>query len=46
MAEMLGYLSKGQLKLTIGGVFSLEQAAEVHRLLQSRQTKGKLILKP
>ncbi|MGV2939056.1 zinc-binding alcohol dehydrogenase family protein [Mesobacillus sp. LC4] len=46
MAEMLGYLSKGQLKLTIGGIFSLEQAAEVHRLLQSRQTKGKLILKP
>jgi NADPH:quinone reductase len=46
MAEMLEYLSKGQLKLTIGGVYSLEQAAEVHRLLQSRQTKGKLILKP
>jgi NADPH:quinone reductase len=46
MAEMLGYLSKGQLKLTIGGVYSLEQAAEAHRLLQSRQTKGKLILKP
>ncbi|NKE04265.1 quinone oxidoreductase family protein [Mesobacillus selenatarsenatis] len=46
MAEMLGYLSKGKLKLKIGGVFSLEQAAEVHRLLQSRQTKGKLILKP
>jgi NADPH:quinone reductase len=46
MAEMLGYLAKGQLKLTIGGVYQLEQAAEVHRLLQSRQTKGKLILKP
>ena len=46
MEDMLGYLSKGQLKLTIGGVFSLDQAAEVHRLLQSRQTKGKLILKP
>lgn len=46
MEEMLGYLSEGQLKLTIGGVYPLEQAAEVHRLLQSRQTKGKLILKP
>ncbi|WLR57140.1 NADPH:quinone oxidoreductase family protein [Mesobacillus subterraneus] len=46
MTEMLEYLSKGQLKLTIGGVYSLNQAAEVHRLLQSRQTKGKLILKP
>ncbi|WP_079509008.1 quinone oxidoreductase family protein [Mesobacillus jeotgali] len=46
MAEMLEFISKGQLRLTIGGVYSLDQAAEVHRLLQSRQTKGKLILKP
>lgn len=46
MAEMLDYLAKGQLKLTIGGIYSLEQAAEVQRLLQMRQTKGKLILKP
>jgi NADPH:quinone reductase len=46
MAEMLDYLANGQLKLTIGGNFPLEQAADVHRLLQSRQTKGKLILKP
>jgi NADPH:quinone reductase len=46
MAEMLGYLANGQLKLTVGGNFPLEQAADVHRLLQSRQTKGKLILKP
>jgi NADPH:quinone reductase len=46
MAEMLRFISEGQLKLTIGGVYPLEQAAEVHRLLQSRQTKGKLILKP
>lgn len=46
MAEMLRFISEGQLKLTIGGVYPLDQAAEVHRLLQSRQTKGKLILKP
>ncbi|WP_409292810.1 zinc-binding alcohol dehydrogenase family protein [Peribacillus sp. SCS-37] len=46
MKEMLTYLEQGKLKLTIGGVYPLDQAAEVHRLLQSRQTKGKLILKP
>jgi NADPH:quinone reductase len=46
MQEMLTYLSQGKLKITIGGVYSLNQAAEVHQLLQSRQTKGKLILKP
>ncbi|PLR95310.1 quinone oxidoreductase family protein [Bacillus sp. T33-2] len=46
LEEMLNYLSEGQLKLTIGGVYPLDQAADVHRLLQSRKTKGKLILKP
>lgn len=46
MAEMLSYMAKGELKLTIGGVYPLESAAEVHQLLQSRKTKGKLILKP
>ncbi|OFW77073.1 MAG: alcohol dehydrogenase [Alicyclobacillus sp. RIFOXYA1_FULL_53_8] len=46
MEEMLGYLQQGALKLTIGGVFKLEEAAEVHRLMQSRQTKGKLVLVP
>ncbi|MBT2679492.1 NADPH:quinone oxidoreductase family protein [Bacillus sp. ISL-35] len=46
MAEMLRFISEGHLKLTIGGVYPLGQAAEVHRLLQSRKTKGKLILKP
>lgn len=44
--ELFVYLSKGQLKLTIGGVFPLEEAVKVHTLLQSRKTSGKLILKP
>lgn len=46
MEEILGYLNAGKLKLTIGGVFKLEEAAEVHRLLQSRKTTGKLVLVP
>jgi NADPH2:quinone reductase len=36
---------EGWLKPTISRVFPLEQAAEAHRLLESRQTVGKLILK-
>ncbi|TAA72002.1 quinone oxidoreductase family protein [Planococcus salinarum] len=44
--ELLGYMATGQLKLTIGGSYPLAEAAEVHRLLQSRKTIGKLVLRP
>lgn len=46
LVELLTYLGEGKLKLTIGGVFPLEEAADVHRLLQSRKTTGKLLLEP
>jgi NADPH:quinone reductase len=46
LVELLTYLGAGKLKLTIGGVFPLEDAAKVHTLLQSRKTQGKLILEP
>lgn len=46
LVELLTYLAEGKLKLTIGGVFPLEEAAEVHRLLQSRKTTGKLVMEP
>jgi NADPH:quinone reductase len=46
LVELLTYLGEGKLKLTIGGVFPLEEAANVHVLLQSRKTTGKLILEP
>ncbi|MDP4550013.1 NADPH:quinone oxidoreductase family protein [Alkalihalobacillus macyae] len=46
LEELLNYMKNGELQLTIGGVFDLEKAAEVHTLLQGRKTKGKLILTP
>ncbi|MCM3692522.1 quinone oxidoreductase family protein [Neobacillus niacini] len=46
LVELLSYLGEGKLKLTIGGVFPLEEAANVHVLLQSRKTTGKLLLEP
>ncbi len=46
LVELLTYLGEGKLKLSIGGVYPLEEAANVHRLLQSRKTTGKLILEP
>lgn len=38
-------LREGWLKLNIGHIFPLEQAAEAQRLLESRQTTGKVILR-
>ncbi|OIK14496.1 quinone oxidoreductase [Bacillus sp. MUM 13] len=42
--DLFTYVSDGRLKLSIGGVYPLDQAAKVHKDLQSRLTKGKLIL--
>jgi NADPH2:quinone reductase len=46
LIELLGYVERGQLELIIGGVYPLTEAANVHELLQSRKTYGKLILVP
>jgi NADPH:quinone reductase len=44
-SEVIRGIQKGWLKLHIDRVLPLEQASEAHRLLESRQTRGKLILK-
>jgi NADPH2:quinone reductase len=46
MKELMTYVAEGKLKLTIGEVHPLEDAARVHTLMQSRKTKGKVILEP
>ena len=46
MKELLDYVENGDLTLTIGGVYKLEEAANVHRMLQGRKTMGKLVLVP
>lgn len=46
MQQLLSHVNNGELKLTIGGVYRLEEAVHVHRLLQGRKTIGKLILEP
>lgn len=46
LVELLTYLGERKLEITIGGVFPLADAADVHRLLQSRKTIGKIILEP
>lgn len=42
--EVIEGIRQGWLKLNIGAVLPLEQASEAHRLLESRQTQGKLVL--
>ncbi|HLR55117.1 MAG TPA: NADPH:quinone oxidoreductase family protein [Pseudogracilibacillus sp.] len=46
MEDLLAYLNKGDLKLTIGGTYALEEAQKVHQLFRDRQTMGKIVLKP
>jgi NADPH2:quinone reductase len=46
LAELFGLAVRGELRVTIGGVFSFEQAAEAHRALESRASRGKIILTP
>jgi NADPH2:quinone reductase len=46
LAELAGFVASGRLKLHMGGAFPLINAAEAHRLLESRQTKGKLVILP
>jgi NADPH:quinone reductase len=46
LQEVLGWISSDDLKLTIGGTYPLEKAAEAHSDLEGRQTTGKLLLNP
>ncbi len=42
--DIFSALRDGRLRVAVCRVFSLEQAAEAHRLLQSRKTIGKILL--
>ena len=46
LAELFDLAARGQLKVTIGGAYPLEQAAEAHRALEERRTTGKVVLVP
>lgn len=44
--ELLSWIASGDLNLTIERELPLKEAAEAHRLLEGRQTSGKLLLIP
>ncbi len=42
--DLFGWISRGELKVRIGGEFPLAEAGEAHRRLAGRGTTGKLVL--
>jgi NADPH2:quinone reductase len=46
LAELFDLAIRGELIVTIGERFPLSRAADAHRALESRATKGKLVLVP
>lgn len=46
MQECFGYMKSGDVRIKIGGVYSLKNAAQAHADMKSRKTIGKLVLKP
>jgi NADPH2:quinone reductase len=46
IGELLAGLARGELAVTIGGVYPLSEAASAHEALESRQSSGKLLLDP
>ncbi|GKT24846.1 quinone oxidoreductase [Acidovorax sp. SUPP3334] len=46
LGEIIGLILSGKLQLQIDTVLPLSQAAEAHRLLESRKTTGKVVLQP
>lgn len=46
LEEMGRFVRDGKLKVQLGGVYSLSQAADAHRALESRRTVGKLVIVP
>jgi NADPH2:quinone reductase len=46
LAELFDLAVGGEIKVTIGGTYPLERAADAHRALEGRGTTGKLVLIP
>jgi NADPH2:quinone reductase len=44
--ELFGWIVTGSLKVSIGGIYPLSDAAQAHEDLAGRRTTGKLLLKP
>lgn len=45
-ADLFGWIETGVLQLRIDATFALAEAAEAHRYMEARKTKGKVVLIP
>lgn len=46
LRELLAWIPSGELELTLGGTYPLEEAERAHADLEGRKTTGKIILNP
>lgn len=46
LAEMIGWVSSGQLQIESSSRFALQDAAGAHRAVEERKTSGKVVLEP
>lgn len=46
LRELIGLVASGQVRVPVDHVLPLARAEEAHRLMESRQSTGKIILKP
>jgi NADPH2:quinone reductase len=46
LQTLIGYVASGQVKVNVGHLLPLSQAAEAHHLPETRASVGKIILKP
>ena len=46
LKTLIEFVVSGRVKVQVGHVLPLSQAAEAHRMLEERRTTGKIILKP
>lgn len=46
LGDLIGYVASGQVKVRVHHILPLSQAADAHRMIESRQTTGKVVLKP
>lgn len=44
--DLFGWMVAGELQVRVDKTFPLEQAAEAHRYMEARRTKGKVLLTP
>jgi NADPH2:quinone reductase len=44
--DLFKWMQTGELKIRVDRTFPLQEAAEAHRYLEGRQTKGKVVLRP